>query len=895
MINGDRKITTLDDKKIEKLMGILPKSRNKDYVVAADNMLKNAYPLPPFGVVKYSKEIIWNEDKSRSFLRLIHGHTFLGCLTDAYEKTKDFRYVEKSINLIKDWINKNPFPTGSNEMAFHDETTAMRLQYWLRFYILAEEELTSQDKELLIDNMAQTAQLLSTDEFHSTNTNHGMFQDIGLLAYAIYFNNFDLKAKEYENISLKRLVDYFNYVYTEEGVHKEHSPSYHFLVSNYLNKLVKWLKELKPVEATFFLELFKKTEKYATYIIRPDGLFPPLCDTESKPVMSSSYRNLYKSDEFLYSMSKGTKGQQANEVDAVFKDSGYVIFRDNWGNKEKTTYVLFSAAYHTSYHKHSDDLNLHIYSNGEIITEAGPNGYNYKDKFTKYAYSSFGHNTLIVDGRGLPRVDHQHDKVYIKDYNISADFSEATGVNERYEGVSHSRKVSYNKVDQHISVADVITSNEKHEYKILWHVASDIKVHVRDTIIELFRDNQKVAEIEIKSDEVVNIRAIKEQITPYVQGWSFPKMESKQPSTTLELEFGGSNTRLITEIRLANFKVIEGKKSPFEMETQYQTMNGVRYKFVPASDESLKDKLVIVFSALSPHYKFVYNYMKTLDDIQANKLFILDDFGEQGAYYLGKTRNHSIETSVISLIQYIMSKNGFLHRDVITAGSSKGGFAAVYYGVKYHFGHVVAGAPQSKLGDFLLNQADHPNIATYISGGSSNGDKEYLNNLLFKVLNQPVDSAPHVHLYVGTRDYHYKDHVQPLYNYMKSRGYKVSLDLEDKANHKDLKGFFPLYLGRKISELLDIPYEENIPIKINRAILKDNKDYFIIRCEAEGSKSLEYAYYLYKDGKIVNKTSYIEEPIFRFRFKEKGQYRCRIYVRNEYKQKVVKDTNSILI
>ncbi|MDK8210807.1 hypothetical protein QP741_24980, partial [Bacillus subtilis] len=75
---------------------------------------------------------------------------------------------------------------------------------------------------------------------------------------------------------------------------------------------------------------------------------------------------------------------------------------------------------------------------------------------------------------------------------------------------------------------------------------------------------------------------------------------------------------------------------------------------------------------------------------------------------------------------YIMSKHGFTHKNVMTVGSSKGGYAALYYGIKYHFGQVIAGAPQSKLGDFLIDQAEHVNIAEYISG-SDNVNKEYLN------------------------------------------------------------------------------------------------------------------------------------------------------------------------
>ena len=89
-------------------MDALPKSRNKDYLLSANNIVdKNIYTFPPFGMVKFPKLIDWKDNRSRSFERLIHGFTFLGCLTDAYKETRDQRYIQKGIELINDWLEKH--------------------------------------------------------------------------------------------------------------------------------------------------------------------------------------------------------------------------------------------------------------------------------------------------------------------------------------------------------------------------------------------------------------------------------------------------------------------------------------------------------------------------------------------------------------------------------------------------------------------------------------------------------------------------------------------------------------------------------------------------------------------------------------------------------------------
>lgn len=95
-----------------------------------------------------------------------------------------------------------------------------------------------------------------------------------------------------------------------------------------------------------------------------------------------------------------------------------------------------------------------------MISEAGPNGYNYSDPLTQYAYSSYAHNALIVDGVGLVRTDGQYDKVFIEDYVIADDYAEVTGINERYEDVTHKRNVSFMKRDQVIQVKDTVISEK---------------------------------------------------------------------------------------------------------------------------------------------------------------------------------------------------------------------------------------------------------------------------------------------------------------------------------------------------------------------------------------------------------------------------------------------------
>ncbi|OXS55486.1 hypothetical protein B1B00_18660 [Bacillus sp. DSM 27956] len=870
------------------LMDMLPKSRNKDYLKSANLILNDdKYLIPPFGIIQYQEGIQWKEDRSRSYLRLIHALTPLGCLTDSFLESQDTMYMIKGLEIIKDWKSTHEYSKDKNTMAFHDETTALRLQYLLRFYLITQEVLPSEDKVMLEEEMSATNHLLAQDHFHSTDTNHGMFQDIALLLYSCYFNQ-----KEFIQLALDRLLSYFNHVYTTEGVHKEHSPAYHLVVSNNLMKLIDFLATFDTNVSNKLKKIFDKTEEFATYIIRPDGVIPPIGDTEQKKFSKSGFNNLYNSEHFKFASSKGEEGKPPTNTDRVFKESGYAIFRDDWSKKENSTYVLFNAAYHVDYHKHSDDLSVYIYSDGEdIITEAGPNGYNYKDSFTQYAYSSFAHNTLIVDGEGLLRTDGQYEKLYIEDFVIGETTSEATGVNERFSDVIHKRNVKFNKGDQNVVVTDNITAENKHNYKLLWHVAEEIDVHLRDTVIELYKRDKKLMEIEFECQSPFKIKKFKGQSTPTVQGWKFPKMEEKAPSSVIEMEFTGSNTIVKTEFRLSNFKV-NTKKTPFELEKVFSSIHNVRYHFQEATDDTLKNQLIIIFSSLADKYQYKYNYIRTLENIPVNKLYILDDFGDQGSYYLGKNRDFAIETTVNSLIQFIMRKYNIIHKNVTAVGSSKGGYAALYFGVKNYLGNIVAGAPQSRLGHFLINQAKHHNISNYISGGSTKADQVYLDQLLFSILQQPSDSGPKIRIMVGDKDHHYENHVQPLAEALKTNGFRVDVEVEKGLDHNGLKTHFPNYLTTKILEILD--YEIVLPEISSADIIMESDSTLKISCISSGI-DLEYAFYIYRNDQLIEKCMYSPVSEIKYKITKNGKYMARVFVRDKSGRRVTKYTNGITI
>ena len=246
-------------------------------------------------------------------------------------------------------------------------------------------------------------------------------------------------------------------------------------------------------------------------------------------------------------------------------------------------------------------------------------------------------------------------------------------------------------------------------------------------------------------------------------------------------------------IRMIN-KNINRKK--FHGEKIFSSIHPIKYYFEKAKLNN-KNKLMIIFSAFSTD-EAKYNYISTLKTCDCNKLFILDDFGSKGTYYLGLKGDFNIETSVMALISYIMSKNKILFSNVISIGSSKGGSAAIYYGLKYNFGNIIAGAPQYKIGTYLsdLSISDY---ALEIFGEISDCNRIKYNNLI----RLSANTCTNIYLLTSDGDNQYKKVLKEFEFVSREINIKLNIDKCEINNHGEISREFPKFLYDKLDLVLN--------------------------------------------------------------------------------------------
>jgi len=184
----------------------------------------------------------------------------------------------------------------------------------------------------------------------------------------------------------------------------------------------------------------------------------------------------------------------------------------------------------------------------------------------------------------------------------------------------------------------------------------------------------------------------------------------------------------------------------------------VEYRFFHAKNGNRH--LVIVFANFSAPEDFGWSN-GVLDNIRANVLWIRDRFDGENSYYMCKGMDFSIEASVTSLIARVMNALSLTPADCTLIGSSKGGSAALYFGLRYGFQNIVAIAPQFMIGSYVREM--HPRAAQFMTGDSvSDENVRILDSILPDLVVGGTNAGANIYLFSSPADEQYHRQIEPF-------------------------------------------------------------------------------------------------------------------------------------
>ena len=370
------------------------------------------------------------------------------------------------------------------------------------------------------------------DDRYFTMTNHGLAQIHGLMALCKVRPD-DPKSRVGTAFAVDKFAALLKSQFDDEGMHREHSPGYHFFVLSTIRAMAAsgWYTEFAEIS-----ERIRKAEEVAPWLVMPDGRTIPVGDTDVTGPVRSMVPQIppdYEGKPWVRKF-----------------DIGYGIVRSPWGVPPANQYVLFlMGSFHSHHHKHMDDLSVFWHDRGtDILIDPGKFSYT-PGTWREYFLSTRAHNTVEIDDRNYSRQNPDA-------YGSALRLVETTSFGFVMEGRASHPRVKTEHIrhivfapSKWLIVIDRLRSQRRHHYTQWFHFLPSFALSVTGNGHEAVSDTVRTsiasaANVPIKSEIASGVTA------PRLQGWTSVGYNKEIACPTLGLSADGSNVDMATVFSL---------------------------------------------------------------------------------------------------------------------------------------------------------------------------------------------------------------------------------------------------------------------------------------------------------------------------------------------------------
>lgn len=195
-----------------------------------------------------------------------------------------------------------------------------------------------------------------------------------------------------------------------------------------------------------------------------------------------------------------------------------------------------------------------------------------------------------------------------------------------------------------------------------------------------------------------------------------------------------------------------------------KNINGtkIEYKFRPAAQD--RRHLIVIFSGFRNINTFDFDGASA-SSLKANILWIKDKFDNNFSYYLRLAQSDRIESTVYELIEQTRKALGLEKDNVSLAGFSKGGSAALFFGLKYNYGAILSVVPQFHIGQYVAK--NWPEIYRHMTGSDSASGVHELDQLIPNLVDSDKTTKRNIYLFSSLADPQHDSQVAPYLERLK--------------------------------------------------------------------------------------------------------------------------------
>lgn len=454
---------------------------------------------------------------------------FLLYLAGLYKSGGDLKHLVLFCHHLGMWRNANPYMVGVNW--YSNIEVNLRLICWAFCWQLLDIDSLRKENSAIEEFVTEAwwPMICEHAEYSyrhpslcSSANNHLISEYAGLFVAACKWNIPHRNARlKYAKAGLEREILKQN---TAEGVNREEAAEYIQFIDDFFliaavvgdatgHPFSATYKERLHAMANYMNAMLDVNFNYPMYgdgddgfVLRPDAgghfnNFKSLLVSFATYFGASSFKRAGlvwdEKNEVLFG-SAGREKFDALQVTPLadgnrfFAGSGHFIFRKNEGRE---TYLHFDAAplgfLSIAAHGHADALSFILHVDGNpVIVDPGTFTYHTHKELRAYFVSTLAHNTVCVNGKNQaeqagPTMWLNHYKATVLSYDEAKGFVEATHDGYRAEGVSHTRRVEFNRDADEFVITDKLRCAKSATLEISFHLHPAAVVDLRGTVAEV--------------------------------------------------------------------------------------------------------------------------------------------------------------------------------------------------------------------------------------------------------------------------------------------------------------------------------------------------------------------------------------------------------------------------
>lgn len=521
-------------------------------------LMQGELTLTGFGSATLPADPDWHENPFGSAVWVADYHTlrWADVLRREGLRTGDQAMLDRYAGLLQDWLTDNAYGAPRVE-----DLSWSALRVGVRAIGLVCAESVLGKAPWLQSAIADHARAL-LDPAQRGRGNHGLHQDMGLLALGCHLGNSVWKTQALARAGedLGRLVD-------PTGVSREGSLQYHQLVFRWYRTLEARAQACGIALDTGFFSRIGLMPNFVAQATQPDGTVVAWGDSQP----ASAAVNLGASANVLeYALSQGLRGVLPDRTFALYQQGGYAFSRSGWfdtesADQQSLASIRFGPPMDSTTHGHEDAGAISWYAGGgQLLWQPGLYGY-YGGAARRYVRSNEAHNTVDIEGATYDRsVGGQ-----LLDWRSSGDYDLVRVRTRALSGAVWTRTLVHFKAQHLLLVDDQVEQAETRTVTQNWQFGTDREVATGSSFASTEGTGTDAAIVWAGAAPTLSV--VKGQTDPLL-GWRSEAVNEFTPAPTLLAGATGTAVRLTAIV----VPVRDGEDPDAAVESTTDGADGVR-------------------------------------------------------------------------------------------------------------------------------------------------------------------------------------------------------------------------------------------------------------------------------------------------------------------------------